>query len=322
MSESSPWDEIAVPCVDFNVRQVALDTAVGCFWGRDANGDCLFIVELQGDHTAYFRRSVISVNGVNVDLRVGGKSYQRLVLTLEKEVDRDLFESLCITMAAELKHASDSAASLAIALTHIRRWKSFLAGRSKQLLSKDQMRGLYAELTFLLELIDDLQSTAVAIDAWLGPAGSHQDFFFGNSAIEVKSLSGSERSAVRISSEDQLESLNDYLFLRIYRISTVPEAPRARSLNAIVNEVQSRIIGPEVIEEFDRKLALCGYAPLPEYDEPLFVISDIRSYRVAGDFPRVVRSQLPVGVAKLEYEIRLEAIARYECEGSKLFRSI
>ncbi|WP_254229107.1 PD-(D/E)XK motif protein [Agrobacterium salinitolerans] len=41
----------------------------------------------------------------------------------------------------------------------------------------------------------------------------------GNTAVEIKSLSGTERSTVRISSEDQLESLNDNLFLRIYRLT-------------------------------------------------------------------------------------------------------
>ena len=45
MPESSPWDDIAVPGADFNVRQVAVGTAVPCFWGRDAGGACLFIVD-------------------------------------------------------------------------------------------------------------------------------------------------------------------------------------------------------------------------------------------------------------------------------------
>jgi hypothetical protein len=31
MPESSPWDDIAVPGADFNVRQVAVGTAVPCF---------------------------------------------------------------------------------------------------------------------------------------------------------------------------------------------------------------------------------------------------------------------------------------------------
>ena len=63
MPESSPWDDIAVPGANFNVRQVAVGTAVPCFWGRDAGGACLFIVELQGDHAAQYRKNSVTVNG-------------------------------------------------------------------------------------------------------------------------------------------------------------------------------------------------------------------------------------------------------------------
>ena len=125
-----------------------------------------------------------------------------------------------------------------MALAHIRRWKTFLSGRS-QLLSAEEVRGLFAELTFLLELIDRQASTTAAVEAWLGPEKSHQDFIFGNTAVEIKSLSGTERSTVRISSEDQLETLNDALFLRMYRLSSLPDAARAQSLNEIVAAVQT-----------------------------------------------------------------------------------
>nr|AAQ95759.1 hypothetical protein [Aeromonas hydrophila] len=170
-----------------------------------------------------------------------------------------------------------------------------------------------------MELLDREMPSNSAVDAWLGPERSHQDFIFGNTAVEVKSLSGVERSSIRISSEDQLESLNDALFLRIYRLSSLADATGASSLNEMVSVVQSRLDGTDAIEAFDRKLVAHGYAPLPEYDEPRFVISDVRSYRVADDFPRLMRSQLPVGITKVAYDIRLEAIAQYECNGVAIF---
>jgi hypothetical protein len=319
MPDSSPWDGIAVPGADFNVRQIAGEMAVPCFWGRDTGGACLFIIELQGDHTAQYRRNNVRVNGIEVDLRAGIPGQQRLVLTLEKQVDRDLFEGLCRTLASALEHTSDSESALAVALAHIRRWKTFLSGRGGQHLSAEEVRGLFAELTFLLELMDRLPSTGAAIEAWLGPERSHQDFIFGNTAVEIKSLSGTERSTVHISSEDQLESLKDALFLRIYRLSNLPEARGARSLNDIVSAVQALIANAEVVEDFDRKLVIHGYAPLPEYDEPRFVVSEVRSYRVEQEFPRLIRSQLPVGITKVAYEIRLEAVARHECDGGEVF---
>jgi hypothetical protein len=186
-------------------------------------------------------------------------------------------------------------------------------------LSAEEIRGLFAELTFLLELIGQLRSTDSALEAWKGPERSHQDFIFRNRAVEIKSLSGVERSAVRISSEDQLESTNDALFLRLYRLSHIPDAPRARSLNQLVRDIQDGLDTAGAIEAFDTKLALQGYAPLPEYDEPRFVVSEVINYEVKECFPRVVRSRLPKGIARVAYDIQLEAISGFNCDAGAVF---
>ena len=315
MAETSPWADIALPSIDFNVRQVHGETAVPCFWGRDTTGSCLFIIELDGDHIEQFRKNLVTVQGIDVDLRARGS--QQLVLTLDKQVDRDLFEGLCRTLSLALENASDSSSALAVALAHIRRWKSFLSGRSHHL-SAEEVRGLFCELTFLLELTKYLGSPTKAVQAWLGPQKSHQDFAFGNTSVEIKSLSGAERSNIRISSEDQLESLNDALFLRIYRLSSISDANGSQSLNEIIAKVQSRLDEDVAVDDFDRKLALQGYAPLPEYDMPRFVLSDLTSYRVVEGFPRIIRSQLPSGIDRVTYDIRLEAIAKYKCNNTEV----
>lgn len=310
MPEPSPWDNIDTPEADFNVKRVAGTMAVPCYWGRDTAGACLFIMELEGSHAGAFRNNIVRINGIEVDLRTD-IGIQRLVLTLERQADRDLFEGLCRTLARSLENASDSEGSLALALIHLRRWKAFMSGRGHHL-SPEEVRGLFAELTFLLELIRHLGATE-AVGAWTGPERSHQDFIFENTAVEVKSLSGTERSSVRISSEDQLESVNDNLFLRIYRLSNLPDSPNARSLNSLVADVQLELDSSKAVEEFDSKLAALAYAPLPEYDSPLFVVSETISYRVEGEFPRLIRSQLPAGTSRVAYDIKLESISPYAC---------
>lgn len=319
MSDASPWDEIAVPKSDLTVRQIGGVMSVPCFWGRDVHGACLFIMELAGDHTSQFRKGMVAVTGIGIDLRAGEAGSQRLVLTLERQTDRDLFESLCRTLIAALATVSDPASSLGVALAHLKRWKAFLAGRGNARLSAEEIRGLFAELTFLMELIGPIQSADSALEAWKGPERSHQDFIFRDRAVEIKSLSGSERSTVRISSEDQLESINDALFLRLYRLSEIPDAPRARSLNQLVRDIHGGLDSAAAIEAFDRKLALQGYAPLVEYDEPKFVVSEVSSYEVNEGFPSLVRSQLPTGIAKVAYDIQLEAIRDFICDAGAVF---
>ncbi|EON3350320.1 PD-(D/E)XK motif protein [Yersinia enterocolitica] len=321
MTDSSPWDDIEVPKSDFNVRQVVGEMVVPCFWGRDTNGAYLFIVEFQGDHAAQYRKNAVTVNGINIDLRTGGQGRQCLVFALEKQLDRDLFEGLCRTLATSLEHATDSSSSLTVSLSNVQRWKIFLAGRNKHL-SAEEVQGLFAELTFLLELIDRTMLSNESVEAWLGAERSHQDFIFGNRAIEVKSLSGTERNIIRISSEDQLDSLNDALFLRIYRLSRLTNVIGTRSLNEVVTAVHMRLTDADTVEAFDRKLVAYGYSPLPDYDHPRFVISEVRSYRVDGSFPRLIRSQLPVGIVNVAYDIKLETMTPFECVATAVFEGV
>lgn len=321
MKNNSPWDDIAIPKADFNVRQVSEKTGVPCYWALDSRGNCLFIVELKGDHTLQYRKISINVNGVDIDLRSGDNDKQRLVISLQKQIDRDIFRALCTALIASLKNATDSESSLAISLSHLRRWKAFLAGQ-KQQLSAEEVRGLFAEITFLLDLIDRKVLANKAIRAWLGPERSHQDFIFGNTSIEVKSITGYDRSTVRISSEDQLESVNDSLFLRIYRLSSLADSNAARSLNEIINITYLKLVDAEPIEEFDRKLAALSYVPLPQYDLPKFVVSEVHTYKIENNFPRLIRSQIPDGITNISYDLQLENIASYTCDEQLIFKGI
>ncbi|WP_422027532.1 PD-(D/E)XK motif protein [Pyruvatibacter mobilis] len=321
MSKPVPWDGIPTPTADFTVVRVAGAAGIPIYWGRDMAAQCLFIVELEGDFTAQFRRDTVLLHGISVDLRNGDVAeQQRLVLTLARHIDSDLFLGLCETLIDSLKDVTDPATALAVALAHLKRWKAFLAGRNARLLSPEEVRGLFGELHVLRTLYQDTLPQAAAVDAWCGPDDSHQDFIFGGRAIEVKSLSGRERSTVRISSEDQLESLVDELFLLTQRLSNMPDTQHALSLNGIVALIESELTDAEAIEQFTDKLAGMSYTPLAEYDTPHFVVGGLQGYRVTGDFPRLIRSKLPQGITKVSYDITLEAMAPFSCEEAELFR--
>ncbi len=323
MSKSVPWDGIPTPATDLSVLRVAGTTGIPIYWGRDSGAQCLLIMELDGDHTFQFRRDTVSLHGIAIDLRNGdAAARQRLILTLSRHIDSDLFLGLCETLVGSLKDIGDSATALAVALAHLKRWKAFLAGRNARLLSPEEMRGLFGELHVLRILYKNTLAQASAVDAWCGPEDSHQDFIFGNRAIEVKSLSGRERSTVRISSEDQFESLTDELFLLIQRLSDMPDAEQALSLNGIVAQIESELTDAEAIEQFGDKLASMSYAPLAEYDTPRFVVGGLQGYRVTDKFPRLIRSELPQGITKVSYDIMLEAIAPFSCDETDLFRRL
>jgi len=322
MSRSVPWERVPTPASDYSILRVTGTTGIPIYWGRDIGSHCLLILELDGDHTMQFRRDNITVHGIGVDLRGNQNAArkQNLVLTLARHVDTDLFLSLCETLISSLKDVGDSAVALALALAHLKRWKAFLSGRKARLLSPEEVRGLFGELHVLRMIYKDTLTQAAAVDAWCGPEDSHQDFIFANRAIEVKSLSGRERNSVRISSEDQLESLVDELYLLTQSLRDIPDAEQGLSLNGIVSLIECEMTEAEIIEQFDNKLASIGYAPLPEYDVPRFVVGGLQAYRVRDNFPRLIRSDLPKGVTKVSYELMLEEITSFLCDYAVLFR--
>jgi hypothetical protein len=287
---------------------------IPAYWGRDTEGHCLFLISLEGDHRKAFAEGRTSAHGIAVDLQKDTTSErQNLVLTLERQVDGDLFCALCESLFESLRAVDRPETALSVALTHIKRWKAFLAGRNARLLSTEEIRGLFAELTFLTSLYDRRLSQTDAVSAWTGADRVHQDFVFSDRAVEVKSLSGTDRSTVRISSEDQLESIQDRLFLVTYRLREVSDAAQGRSLNELVSAIAGTLTDEGAIVEFDRRLAAYGYVPLPEYDRPRLLVAGIQGYRVEESFPRIVRSGLPAGITHVKYQIDIERLAPFGC---------
>lgn len=90
-------------------------------------------------------------------------------------------------------------------------------------------------------------------------------------------------------------------------------------MNVVVALISGELTDAEAIEQLMSKLADVGYAPLAEYDSPCFVVRDVQGYRVHGDFPCLIRSELPTGIAKVAYDIRLEAIALHQCDEAIVF---
>lgn len=314
MSNVKPWDDIKTPTEELSVRQIKSSKHLPLYWGKDSKGHCVFIYEVSEDGTEIFQKNMVAVHGINIDYRVlRTTGNQGLILILEKHVDQDLFYSLCETLIHELSKVSDPLVGLSVALSQIKRWKAFLAGKKGHVLSAEEVRGLFSELKFLQQVLDQMDSELDALDAWQGPDTSHQDFIFSDTAVEVKSLSGRERNTVKISSEDQLESLSSRLFLKVFRLIDMPESKSSTSLNELVKAVEKTLTDAEAIEIFDTKLAKAGYIQMLAYDKPKFVVAEEQTYHVRDNFPKIVRSGLNSGLTRVSYEIKLESVRDFLC---------
>lgn len=319
MTSQLPWADIKRPAAGYNARLASADTVVPVSWGKDTQSQNVLIIELDGDYAREFKRLDLSVRGMAVDLRLIDR-VQVIVITLEEHVNADLFYSFCRSVIAALELAEDSSNAFSITSSQIMRWRTFLSGKRSSKLSDGEVRGLFAELWILRKILTFTGNPSEAVSAWCGPDKVHQDFQLRDLAIETKAISGRERNSVRITSEDQLEALSDRLYLAVIRLVTAPEhGPHALSLNELVRIVEGEITDPAALNEFGRKISSIGYFELPDYDEPAFIVADMQFYRVEEGFPRLVRSAIPAGLARLNYDIQLEVIEGNKCDETEVW---
>lgn len=314
-AEPSPWAEISTPDQDYNVRKVK-DSASPLYWGKDSGGRPLFVMELASDQASLYMQHHVKIRGIDSDLRglVQQPELQRLVLALAREADQEFFQMICAGIIERVDQIDDSAAKLQVAFEYLQRWKAFMASERKRILSPAEKAGLFGELLFLRKLLEKGIPEDEAVASWLGPDGNHQDFLFRGAAIEIKALTGYERSAVRISSEDQLETTCEHLFLYIYLLKSSAGAESALTLNALAQQIDSQLENEAVRLAFQTALAKRDYVEISEYSRPTYSVQKELSYSVAPGFPRLVRSQLPPGVVKIAYDVQLEHIEPFRCD--------
>lgn len=310
MGSGLPWDSLDIPSQDLHRRLAAPNMSAPASWAVDEMGNRLFVLEWEGDLSNRIRNNLPKVHGIELELRYLDGNRQMLVFSLQSIANVDLFFVLCKSLLVELVRCSTPVSSVEVALRHIQRWKAFLASRFPRLLSREEVRGLFAELWFFLELVKTQSSIKDVISSWCGPDRTQQDFIYGDRAVEVKSLMATDPVTVRIASENQLESMQPNLFLVIVLLHEV-NRESARSLNQIVGEVRKLVIDPDIAFELEAKLIDYGYIEIADYDLPEFEVAGTRSFLVAENFPRIIRSKLQPGVVRVKYHIEIEKISEY-----------
>lgn len=321
-SPHDPWAKLSTPKFGYNVLLHPSSDALDFYWAKNSEGQCVFLMELEGDHSNMASSVRMPLRGVEVDLKqIQEHHTQNLTLTLVRHVDRDIFASLCDALADSLTDVESSSVALEVAIRHLRRWKSFLSSGGKRILTPEEVRGLFAELQTLKKLYRTRLSPAAAVESWKGPERLHNDFVFENLALEVKSLAGTDRNSVRISSEDQLDTTQDQLILMIIGLSEGENSNHACSLNELVASISDELAEYGIAEEFGNRLASSGYLPIPEYDQPAFLVTTESGYIVADDFPRLTRATIPDGLFGVRYQIRLEQLDSFSCDLANVWGS-
>lgn len=231
-----------------------------------------------------------------------------LVFRLTNTELSPLFSLLCEDLIECGRRIPDPTRPIGPLMKRFYNWQRMLEKGHFGLLQESELRGLCGELVALERVMVPALGLLESVRSWVGQESADQDFQIADKAWEVKTIR-SDSKAVRISSEDQLCSISRSIQLLVVQL----DERLAGELGVFTpNELVVRIRAllepdPDALDIFDQRLLSAGYVVRPEYDQRFFLVARIHGYRVDENFPHIRRSMLMPGVAKVTYDVSLEA---------------
>jgi hypothetical protein len=238
------------------------------------------------------------------DLLVEGQTCAFIDLSCHRP---DLYDEFAVLSGEIVDALADQPGDpVPVVLSVITDWRELLRAEARGGLSRDEIIGLYAELSLLEQLVHlDLRRRT---DCWTGPAGGRHDFQRGGTVVEVKGTTSRRGRPVVVHGLDQLEPPPDALLYLLW-IRLEVGIDRGDALADLVERVAGAVGDPD---DFRARLRNVGYGvdPDADYRTPLFTVLESRLYAVDDRFPRITHASfiggdLPRGVGALAYEIDL-----------------
>ena len=200
-----------------------------------------------------------------------------------------------------------------VVIRRLARWQRLFSRRPSVLLEDHEIRGLAAELSFLVdEAIPQFGPLAAAM-AWVGPYAAPKDFSFQAVEVEVKATHRQRRS-IRISSLEQLTDagLPICLWCRVVEVERGQSGEPHATFAALVRRVRVAVAeDATAAERVEDALRAAGYEDRAEYETTMVRFGPMVSYAVRDDFPRIQRPDVAAGIDSCIYEIAVTAITRF-----------
>ena len=223
---------------------------------------------------------------------------------------KDIFSLFIQNVLEDIFDCVTENEALTKTLNVIAKWKKLFDKINFNGLNSEQQKGLIGELLFVNYLLCNEKSTANILNAWTGSDFEDKDFTFGSVGIEVK-FTSSKTPKVTISSERQLDTQNiDKLFLLLYTAEEVKE--NGFSLNSLIEQIRQKITNADELKLFNENLMLIGYF---EEDKShygkMYSLKKTFAFDVNSEFPKIVKSQIPLSIYDVKYSIELSAIENF-----------
>ena len=237
-------------------------------------------------------------------------SFELNIYLLDNDL-KDIFALFIQNILEDIANSVTENEALTITLNVISKWKKLFDKLNFNGLRIEQQKGLIGELLFFNSLLNSQKTTSSVLNSWTGADFEDKDFVFGSVGIEVK-MTSSKNPRIKITSERQLDSQNlSELFLILYATEEVKE--NGFSLNSMVAQTKQKISANlSDLKFFNERLLLLGYFEEDkEHYDKMYSIKKIFSFVVSSDFPKIIKSQIPLGVYDTSYFIELSAAEQF-----------
>jgi len=290
MKTESPWKGLKPPQPG-ELSAIRADPKHPFDFFYAVNTESQKVLVLQLDASVSRRSELPRLRGLRIQWV---ESTHTLQLALSNLQDADLFALLCKDLVTFTSGARTGSECLELLCARLIKWQRLLSRGGSRLLDAQEIRVLFAELTFMKkELLPCFGPEAV--QSWKGPSGFPQDFAADNKVFEIKSHLVGSQQMVRISSPNQLWVDSADLYLCIYHLTEVSAG--GKSLGALVDEIAAALASSALAaEEFEDKLASLGYIDLHEYRQQAFAVVKEEFFMVDDAFPRITPSSIRPGI--------------------------
>ncbi|TWB45552.1 putative PD-(D/E)XK family protein DUF4420 [Rhizobium sp. ERR 922] len=281
-------------------RPVQLDLRAGL---READGaPCLIALPgSTGNSIASFETAGLRLS------RAADPAGPLLVLSLEEPSRRDLFAEMCSDCVRSVLRWEDEGETelVTVFAARLAAWRAFLRDQVSGL-SRNEMVGLIGEL-FVLDRLLDVNAKAVA--AWKSPDDGLHDFVLSGHGLEIKTALGPTRQ-IHISTLDQLDN-SGLASLHIAHVRLV-DSVAGSTLGEIATRIEQRLNGERARSAFRNALLRRGLLPCGDIEVgPRVTCAGIDAYTVSNGFPRLLRSDVPLGIAEATYQVEVRALVGF-----------
>jgi hypothetical protein len=276
----------------------------------DAHGERHLLLLLKPSEVALQDTQSRGLSVKTRDLAVPGhKAGRYLDVVCHDATGYEAFDLIGWEIAERLARGNESAPEVIGRV--LSKWRRFWGQLPLNLLSREELLGLFAELWFFSVWLVPKTGVAEAVRRWRGPFGSRHDFERVGLSVEVKATSSTRGLTHHINGIDQLAPPENGRLL-FFSLRLHEEGGSANTLVSVISTCHSQLLEwPGLTEHFDSALLRAGYSPAydDEYAKVRLRVVEESLFEVRDDFPRLTRMQLvagvPPAVEHLEYAINL-----------------